>query len=197
MSFILGLTGSIGMGKSSTARLFAQLGCAVWDADAAVHRLYAVGGKAVAPLQKVFPEAVVDGAVDRSVLRDIISGDTSALKKIEAVVHPLVAKDRADFIAGTKADIIVLDIPLLFETGMDKKVDAVACVSIPVDIQRQRVLKRGTLTESQFRNILSSQMDNDTKCAQSDFVIQTDTPEHATAQVQNVLRQIREEHLNA
>ncbi|MFK7868202.1 MAG: dephospho-CoA kinase [Roseobacter sp.] len=197
MSFILGLTGSIGMGKSTTAKLFAQMGCAVWDADAAVHRLYAKGGKAVAPMQKVFPDAIVDSAVDRSVLRTVISGDTSALKKIEAVVHPLVAQDRADFIAQTEADIIVLDIPLLFETGMHKKVDAVACVSVPTDIQSQRVMERGTLTESQFRNILSSQMDNDTKSAQSDFVIQTDTLDHATEQVRNVLHQIREKYLNA
>ena len=116
MSFRLGLTGSIGMGKSTTATLFAQQGCAVWDADAAVHRLYGRGGAAVAPMAALFPDAVIDGAVSRDALKRIIAQDPQALRQIEQVVHPLLATDRADFIENAKSDILVFDIPLLFET---------------------------------------------------------------------------------
>ena len=114
MTFLIGLTGSIGMGKSTTARQFEAEGCAVWDADAAVHRLYAKGGAAVAPMAEAFPAAVIDGAVSRDALKLIISRDPRALRKIEKIVHPLVAQDRAAFIAATAAEIVVLDIPLLF-----------------------------------------------------------------------------------
>ena len=197
MSFLLGLTGSIGMGKSTTAKMFAEEGCALWDADAAVHRLYSEGGAAVEPIAAMFPEAIENRVVSRGKLKKIIDRDPSSLKRIEAAVHPLVAQDRQDFIARTDADIIVLDIPLLFENGFESKVDAVACVSIPTDVQRQRVLERGTMTEAQFDAILARQIPNEEKCARSDFVIETDTLEHARRQVHDVVAQIKSRLANA
>jgi dephospho-CoA kinase len=191
MSFRLGLTGSIGMGKSTTAALFAQQGCAIWDADAAVHRLYAPGGAAVAPMAALFPEAVIDGAVSRDALKAIIGRDPQALKQIEQVVHPLLATDRADFVAHAQSDILVFDIPLLFETGGNARMDAVVVVSAPADVQRQRVLQRGTMTEAQFQAILAKQMPDAEKRARADFVIETDTLDHARQQVEAVVQHIR------
>lgn len=197
MSFLLGLTGSIGMGKSTTAKMFAEEGCALWDADAAVHRLYSEGGAAVEPIAAMFPEAIENQMVSRGKLKEIIDRDPSSLKRIEAAVHPLVAQDRQEFIARTDADIIVLDIPLLFENGFESKVDAVACVSVPMDVQRQRVLERDTMTEAQFDAILARQMANEEKCARSDFVIETDSLEHAHRQVHDVVAQIKSRQANA
>lgn len=191
MNFALGLTGSIGMGKSTTAQMFVDEGCALWDADASVHRLYAVGGPAVEPMRAAFPAAVIDGAVSREALKQVISTDPTALKRIEAIVHPLVAADRAAFRDAATADILVFDIPLLFETGGDATMDAVACVSIPAEEQKRRVMARGTMTEAQFEQIRAKQMPNTEKCARSDYVIVTDTLDHARAQVQDVVRQIR------
>ncbi len=190
MSFSLGLTGSIGMGKSATARLFAEAGCAVWDADAAVHRLYDKGGHAVEPMRRDFPEAVVDGRVRRDILKDIIQKSPDALKRIEAIVHPLVARDRSEFKATADADILVFDIPLLFETGGDKEMDAVACVSTPAEIQETRVLARGTMTREQFLQIREKQMPDEEKRRRSDYVVITDTPDHAREQVQEIIADI-------
>ena len=197
MSFRLGLTGSIGMGKSTTAELFAQQGCAIWDADAAVHRLYAPGGAAVAPMAALFPEAVIDSAVSRDALKAIIGRDPQALKQIEQVVHPLLATDRADFVAHAQSDILVFDIPLLFETGGNARMDAVVVVSAPADIQRQRVLQRGTMTEAQFQAILAKQMPDAEKRARADFVIETDTLDHARQQVEAVVQHIRKGRADA
>lgn len=191
MSFKIGLTGSIGMGKSTTAKILAEEGCAIWDADAAVHRLYSKGGKAVAPIQSLFPDAIVAGAVSRDQLKMIIQADSSALKQIEAIVHPLVGKDRADFIAGAQADILVFDVPLLFETGGDQNMDAVLVVSVPEDVQHDRVMARGTMSEAQFLAIKAKQMPDAEKRARADFVVITDTLEHAREQVQDILEQIR------
>lgn len=191
MTFRLGLTGSIGMGKSTTAKLFADEGCDVWDADAAVHRLYSKGGAAVTPIGDVFPQAIVDGAVSRDHLKSVIASDGTALKKIEKSVHPLVAWDRDVFLRNSEADIAVLDIPLLFETGSDAKMDAVVCVTAPPEVQRQRVMDRGTMSASQFDAILAKQMSDAEKRARSDYVIVTDTLEHAREQVQAVVRDIR------
>ncbi len=191
MTFRLGLTGSIGMGKSTTAQLFAEQGCAVWDADAAVHRLYAKGGAAVAPIAAAFPEAVVDGAVDRGRLRTIIANDAGALARIEAIVHPLVAQDRAAFIAAQEADVTVLDIPLLYETGGERDLDAVAVVSVAPEDQRARVLARGTMSETDFETILARQVPDAEKRARADYIIETDTPDHARAQVRAILARIR------
>ncbi|MCA1285988.1 dephospho-CoA kinase [Salipiger bermudensis] len=190
MGFLLGLTGSIGMGKSTTAGFFAEQGCAVWDADAAVHRLYSEGGAAVAPMQAEFPGAIEDGAISRDRLRAIIAEDPTALPRIEAIVHPLVQKDRADFIAAHPDRIVVLDVPLLFETGGDTAMDAVACVSIPPDLQRERVMARGSMSAEDLERILARQMPNDEKSARADYVIETDTLEHAKAQVQAVMQDI-------
>lgn len=192
MSFRLGLTGSIGMGKSTTAAMFAEAGCAVWDADAAVHRLYAPGGAAIAPLAEAFPGAIdARGGVDRGVLRQLISSQADALALIETIVHPLVSADRAAFRATATAEILVFDIPLLFETGGEAEMDAVACVHVPADVQRARVLARNTMSESQFEAILAKQMPIAEKCARSDYLIETDTLDHARAQIDGILTDIR------
>ncbi|MEX1233656.1 MAG: dephospho-CoA kinase [Roseovarius sp.] len=193
MSYVLGLTGSMGMGKSTTAQMFADLGCAVWDADAAVHRLYAKGGAAVSAIQTQFPDAVEAGAVSRAALKRIIASDETALARIEAIVHPLVAKDRAAFLAGLDTDIAVLDIPLLFEGGYDAMVDGTVCVTAPKDVQRARVLERGTMTEAQFDALLAKQMPDAEKRARATWIIETDTLEHARAQVQAIIAAIRQE----
>ena len=191
MIFRLGLTGSIGMGKSTTARLFAEEGCAVWDADAAVHRLYAKGGIAVEPMSEAFPNAIEDGAVSRPRLKDILAKDPGALARIEGIVHPLLGQDRETFLETAHADIAVLDIPLLFETGGEGAMDAVVCVTAPPDVQRARVLERGTMTEAQFEAILAKQLPDAEKRRRSDFIIVTDSLEHAREQVQDVVKQIR------
>ncbi|SPF79442.1 Dephospho-CoA kinase [Pseudoprimorskyibacter insulae] len=179
------------MGKSTTAAMFAAAGCAVWDADAAVHRLYAKGGAAVAPMAAAFPLAIRDDSVSRDALRTIIQADRTALPRIESIVHPLVRDDRAAFAAETKADIAVFDIPLLFETGSEGEFDAVACVFVGPDEQRSRVMARGTMSEAQFEQILAKQMPIEDKCARSDYIIPTDTLEGAQAAVQDVLSQIK------
>ncbi|MEX0364638.1 MAG: dephospho-CoA kinase [Ruegeria sp.] len=191
MSFNLGLTGSIGMGKSTTAQMFVDEGCALWDADAAVHRLYAPGGAAVEPMRVAFPDAIENGAVSRPALKRAIAGTPDALHTIERIVHPLVAEDRTKFRDTAQADILVFDIPLLFETGGEAAMDAVACVSVPPEIQEARVMERGTMTAAQFHQIRAKQMPNDEKCERADFVIITDTLDHARRQVQDVVRQIR------
>lgn len=191
MSFHLGLTGSIGMGKSTTAGLFAQMGCAIWDADAAVHRLYAAGGAAVELMRAAFPSAIVDGAVSRVALKQILAETPAAFTQLEAIVHPLLAADRQAFREAATSHVLVFDIPLLFETGGDAAMDAVACVRVDAETQRARVLERGTMTEAQFEQILAKQMPIEEKAARADFIIETDTPEHAEAQVREILDQIR------
>lgn len=191
MTFKLGLTGSIGMGKSTTAEMFVAEGCALWDADAAVHRLYAQDGAAVAPMRQAFPEAIVDGAVSRDKLKDIITQDPQALARIEKIVHPLVAQDREAFLTQGDADITVLDIPLLFETGADAWMDAVVVVSVNYEEQRRRLLERARMTRAQFEAIMEKQAPDAEKRAKADYVIETDTLEHAREQVQAVVREIR------
>ncbi|MCB2137714.1 MAG: dephospho-CoA kinase [Rhodobacteraceae bacterium] len=195
--FLLGLTGSIGMGKSTTAAMFAAEGLPVWDADATVHRLYAPGGAAVQPIAALCPGAVRDGAVDRQKLKDWIATDQGAIGRIEAVVHPLVAADRAAFIAKaaeTGTDIVVLDVPLLFETGGDRMVDATVVVTAPADVQRARVLARPAMTETQFATILQRQIPDSEKRARATYVIGTETMEGARDAVREVIVRIRKTH---
>lgn len=192
MTFRLGLTGSIGMGKSTTAALFADQGCAVWDADAAVHRLYAQGGLAVEPIADRFPEAIEDGAVSRPALRDALTKDPGALADLEAIVHPLVKRDRAAFLAEAETDIVVFDIPLLFETGGETEMDATVCVWVDPRIQAARVLDRGTMTRQEFETILARQMPSDEKRKRADYTVETDTLGHARAQVARILARIRQ-----
>ena len=195
--FLIGLTGSIGMGKSTTAKMFAKTGIPIWDADAAVHRLYAKGGAAVAPIGAIHSPAIVDGAVDRAMLKNWIAADPTALKQIEAVVHPLVGMDRTDFIKTTKAPIVLLDIPLLFEGGNDKLMDMVVVVSAPAPVQRARVLERPGMSEAMLNTILAKQMPDAQKRARADFIVPTETFEEAQDAVQTLLKQISERLNNA
>lgn len=169
---ILGLTGSIGMGKTTTAAMFRDLGFPVWDADATVALLYAEGGGAVAAIARAFPDAVRAGSVDRAALRRHAAATSEALARIEAIVHPLVAADRAAFLREP-GPLLVLDIPLLFETGADRQVDRVAVVTAPPEVQRARVMARGTMTEAQFEAILARQLPDADKRARADYVIET------------------------
>jgi dephospho-CoA kinase len=184
---LIGLTGSIGMGKSETAKMFARHGVPVCDSDALVHALYDTGGGAVEPVGTAFPGVVVDGRVDRERLSREVVGRPEAMKKLEAIVHPLVAKaqqallERAD---ASGAAMVVLDIPLLFETGGRARVDVVVVVSAPVDMQRQRVLARPGMTAEKLDAILRKQTPDAEKRARADFVVDTSKGlAHAEAQV--------------
>ncbi|WP_226636779.1 dephospho-CoA kinase [Brevundimonas poindexterae] len=186
---VLVLTGSIGMGKSTTARLFAEAGAAVWDADAAVHALYAPGGAAVGPVEAAFPGTTVDGAVDRTRLAASLQDDPEAFARLEAIVHPLVRSDREAFIARAEAErrpVVVLDIPLWFETGADRTgVTAVVVASAPAEEQRRRVLARPGMTEARFEQILARQTPDADKRAGADVVIDTGQGlDHARKQVE-------------
>lgn len=192
LPFIIGLTGSIGMGKSTTAQMFADEGVPVWDADAAVHRIYGRGGAAVEPMRAICPDAIVDDEVDRNALKDWMAKDATALKQIEAVVHPLVASDRAMFIKTTQAPIVVLDMPLLFEVGAHEHVDLVAVVSTTAETQRKRVLDRGTMSEAQFDAILAKQVPDAEKRVRADVVISTDTMDGARVGVKQVIAHVKE-----
>ncbi len=189
---LIGLTGSIGMGKSETAKMFARRGVPVYDADKSVHALYEPGGAAVAPIEAAFPDVVREGRVDRAELSKYVVGKPDALKRLEAIVHPLVARAQLDFLAKAEADgapMVVLDIPLLFETGGEKRVDVVVVVSAPADLQRTRVLARDGMTEEKFESIRAKQVPDDVKRAKADFIIATDKGlEDAQAQVDEVLK---------
>jgi dephospho-CoA kinase len=191
MTVILGLTGSIGMGKSTTAQMFRDLGVPVWDADASVHRLYAAGEAGAHAVAALCPEALTpDGTVDRNLLRAAIAQDGKLLDRLNAAIHPLVAQDRAAFLDRTDAPLVVLDIPLLFEAGGAALCDAVAVVSVPPELQRARTLARG-MTEADFEMILSRQLPDTDKRARADYVIQTDTLENARAQVQAIAQELQ------
>lgn len=191
----VGLTGSIGMGKSATAAMFAEAGCPVYDADAEVHRLYAKGGGAVGPVGEAFPGVVEDGAVNRAKLSDLVVGKPEQLDRLNRIVWPLMGANRRAFLEqaeADKADIIVFDIPLLLETGGERNMDAVVVVSAPADIQRRRVLAREGMSEAKLDGILARQMADEEKRAKAHFVVDTSRGfEAARAQVIEIIATLR------
>lgn len=189
---VIGLTGSIGMGKTETAKLFRKLGIPVSDSDAIVHTLYEKGGAAVEKVGKAFPEAVKDGRVDRAVLGGIVMDDPEKLRHLEKIVHPLVRAAQKDFLEKHKnRKVVVLDIPLLFETGRDKEVDRILVVSAPEDVQRSRVLARKGMTEEKFAAILARQTPDAEKRARADFIVDTSQGlDHAERQLRAIVNQL-------
>jgi dephospho-CoA kinase len=189
---ILGLTGSIGMGKTTAARFFADAGVPVHDADAAVHRLYA--GEAVGPIEKAFPGTVRDGKVDRVKLAAVVLDDPDALKRLEAIVHPLVRAQEERFLADAAArgaTVVVLDIPLLFEVGAEDRVDAVVVVSAPSEMQRERVLTRADMSEGKLDAILAKQTPDEEKRRRAHFVVDSSRSfDDARAQIHGILRAV-------
>jgi dephospho-CoA kinase len=190
--FILGLTGSIGMGKSTTANFFAEAGVPVHDSDVVVHQLYE--GEAVAPVEAAFPGVTVDGRIDRAKLAGKLVGNPEAIKKLESIVHPLVRAVSEKFIAEQRtrgARVIVLDIPLLFETGGEKRVDAVVVVSAPADVQRARVLSRASMSADKLDALLTRQMSDAEKRARAHFIVDSSRSfDSARAQVHAILRAV-------
>ncbi len=190
--FVLGLTGSLGMGKSTTAKFFAAEGVPVHDADAAVHRLYA--GEAAPLIEAAFPGTAVGGTVDREKLGRAVLGNPEAIKKLEQIVHPLVRADEQRFLREAEqsgAKVVVLDIPLLFETGGDKRCDAVVVVSAPAEVQRQRAFERPGMTEEKLQALLGKQTPDAEKRARADFVVDSGKGyEAAHEQVREILRQV-------
>jgi dephospho-CoA kinase len=188
----IGLTGSIGMGKSTTAQMFREAGAPVLDSDQVVHDLYR--GAAVAPIETAFPGVTVDGVVDRGRLAERVLGNSAALARLEAIVHPLVWAARDAFLQDQEkkgARVVVYDVPLLFETGAENSVDVVVVVSAPEDVQKARVLSRPGMTEEKFAAILEKQTPDSQKRARADFVVRTDLGlDAARAQVQEILRQL-------
>ncbi len=188
---VLGLTGSIGMGKSTTTAMFADAGALVWNADDTVHRLYAKGGAAVGPVGEAFPGVVADGAVDRTRLAEALGRDDQAFRRLEAIVHPLVLAGRMDDLAQAEkrgVKLAVLDIPLLFETGGDAAVDAVVVVTAPAEVQAARVLARPGMTHERFEAILARQTPDAEKRRRADFVVDTgEGLEAARARVREIV----------
>jgi dephospho-CoA kinase len=193
---LIGLTGSIGMGKSTTAAMFRDAGVPVYDADAAVHGLYDLGGAAVAPVGEAFPGVVKDGRIDREALREAVLGKPDELKRLNAIVHPLVGRDRVGFFAKAQAEgaeMVVLDIPLLFETGGHTNVDAVVVASAPADMQRERVLARPGMSPQRLDAILAQQLADAEKRARAHFVVDTSRGlEPAREQVAEIIAVMRD-----
>jgi dephospho-CoA kinase len=192
---VIGLTGSIGMGKTETGKLFARLGIPVHGADEVVHRLYDTGGAAVAAIAREFPGTVRDGRVMREALAARVAADEGAFRRLEAIVHPLVREAELAFLddARKRGDgLVVLDIPLLFETGGEKRMDAVVVVSAPPDVQRERVLSRPGMSLEKLEAIHARQIPDVDKRSRADFVIETDKGlEHAFAAVQRIVAELR------
>ena len=194
-TIILGLTGSIGMGKTTTAKMFAKYGIPVWEADTSVHKLYSKEGEAVELFKEKFPSSIVNNEVSRAELKKLINDDARNLKTIETLIHPLVSNDRKRFVkAAEKKNIplIVLDIPLLFEKGHEKSVDYIVVVSVTKETQRKRVLKRNTMTSEMVEKILKIQMSDAEKRQKADFVIITDTLEQAEIKVLEIITKLKD-----
>lgn len=198
---IVGLTGSIGMGKSETAKMFVAEGVPVFDADATVHKLQAKGGKALPFIDEVFPGVIENGELNRAKLGAIVFADADAKKKLEAIMHPMVAEERVGFFAAAedvKAPFVVLDIPLLFETSGDKACHKVVVVSAPADVQRARVLERPGMSAEKFEQILGKQTPDADKRAKADYIVETDKGlAHARAQVKEICAELKELAENA
>ena len=192
MTYRLGLTGSIGMGKSTAAQMFADEGVPVWDADATVHKLYATGQPATLAIARIWPAAIIDGAVSRQALRGLIADDKTNLDLIQTIVHPLVAADRAAFLASHPQDIVLLDIPLLYETKADALCVGVVVVSAPADVQRARVLARGEMTDADYETLLSRQMPDAEKRTRATWIIETLSMDLARDAVKAILADIRQ-----
>jgi len=192
---VIGLTGSIGMGKTETGKLFARLGIPVHGADEVVHRLYDTGGATVAAIAREFPGTVRDGRVMREALAARVAADEGAFRRLEAIVHPLVREAELAFLDDARKrgdDLVVLDIPLLFETGGEKRMDAVVVVSAPPDVQRERVLSRPGMSLEKLQAIHARQIPDVDKRSRADFVIETDKGlEHAFAAVQRIVAELR------
>jgi dephospho-CoA kinase len=192
---MVGLTGSIGMGKSETAKMFAKLGVPVYDADAAVARLYDLGGRAVPELEKAFPGVVSHGRVDRDELSKRVVGNEAETKRLQSIVYPLMGTERQRFLDEARAnaaDIVVFDIPLLFETGGNANMDAIVVCSAPSTVQRERVLARPGMTADKFEYLLSRQMADEEKRAKAHFVVVTDKGlDHAFEQVKMIVVELR------
>lgn len=193
---VIGLTGSIGMGKSTVAAMFAEEGAPAFDSDAAVHALYAPGGAAVAAVEAAFPGVTRDGGIDRTALSARVVGNAEAIKQLEAIVHPLVRQAQADFLQSNRdagTEVVVLDIPLLFESGKTDLFDKIVVVSAPAEVQRTRVLSRPGMTEEKFEALLARQTPDAEKRARADFVIDTSGSfDNTRAQVRAVLDALRE-----
>lgn len=192
---IVGLTGSIAMGKTETANMFANSGVPVHDSDLAVHDLYAKAGAAVAPIKAVFPDFLTENAIDREALARHISKDETALGKIEAIVHPLVSEHRRRFLQQhhhRNTPVVVLDIPLLFETGKDQEVDRIIVVTAPHELQRARALARPGMDEQKFETLLARQMPDQQKREKADYIIETGTSlDHSFKQVTEILKDLK------
>ena len=188
----IGLTGSIGMGKSTVSSFFADEGVAVWDADGAVHRLYHKGGAAVDPVSALVPEALSSTGIDRSVLSAKLKERPALLKDLEGIVHPLVAQDRERFASGATAEFLLFDIPLLFEGRLEDQFDTLVVVSAPLDVQRARVLDRPSMTSEKFDFILSKQMPDAEKRKRADFIIETNHSfDDTRKRVKEIMRELR------
>ncbi|MBN4046585.1 dephospho-CoA kinase [bacterium AH-315-P15] len=194
---LVGLTGSIGMGKTETAKMFAALGVPTYDADAAVHLLYGKGGDAVGPIGRAFPDTIKDHAVDRAALSKAVLKNPEAFKKLESIIHPLVAKVQREWLEAQQAQgakMVVLDIPLLFETGGEGRVDKVVVVSAPADVQRARVLAREGMSGPKFEAILAKQMPDAEKRGKADYVVDTSGGvDHAAVQVKAIVEDLKKQ----
>ena len=190
--FVIGLTGSIGMGKSTTAQMFRDEGIPVWSADEAVHRLYSEQGPATEKIAELIPAAITkNGSIDRRLLSAWIAETPNGLAELEAIVHPLVADERARFIENSTSDIVVVDIPLLFESGAVEGIDEIVVVTTTAEEQRRRVLERSGMTEEKFDLILSRQLPDSEKRAKADHIIETHSLEGARAAVRDLVSGLR------
>ena len=191
MTIKIGLTGSVGMGKTTTAKVFEKHGCDVWDADKTVHKLYSKGGKAVVEVSKLFPSSEEDGSISRSRLKALLKNEPEKLIELEKIVHPLILEDRQNFQKHSSSDVLVFDIPLLFETGADKAMDKTVCVFTSTENQMERLKNRNKGHDDFYKELMSKQMPSNEKCDLADYVIETTTHTAVEKRVIEILDIIR------